>query len=108
MTEEWLMYRTSITAWRKLGISLAAATLMFAACTALAQEAVADSALNGWLGKEYTVQSSTLNDHMPTGGKLTFIYDGSDDVVRICTRTVSNQRGPWKMDFSIPCGVTMN
>ena len=45
-----------------------------------------DDALAGWLGKEFTVESSTLNDHMPVGGKLTFVFDSEDNVVRICTR----------------------
>jgi len=102
------MYGKSTSVWKKMGISLAAATVLLAGGTALAQEAQPDNAISNWLGKEFTVASSTLNDHMPTGGKLTFIYDGSDDVIRICTRTVPNQRAPWKMDFSTPCGVTMN
>ena len=44
---------------------------------------------------------------MPTGGKLTFIFDGSDNVVRICTRSVPGQRAAWQMDFNSPCGVTL-
>jgi len=86
---------------------LAAALLFMGATSAWAQEAEPDSILNGWLGKEFTVQSSTLNDHMPVGGKLTFIFDSSDNVVRVCTRTVATQNGPWRMDFANPCGVTM-
>ena len=64
--------------------------------------------LAGWLGKEFTVESSTLNDHMPTGGKLTFVFDSDENVVRICTRNSSKQREPWRMDFATPCGVTMS
>jgi hypothetical protein len=86
---------------------LAAALLFIGAPLALAQEAQPDTMLDGWLGKEFTVQSSTINDHMPIGGRLTFVFDGSDNVVRICTRTVSAQRGAWQMDFASPCGVTM-
>jgi hypothetical protein len=44
---------------------------------------------------------------MPVGGKLTFIYDGTDSVVRICTRTVPTQKTAWHMDFTVPCGVTL-
>jgi hypothetical protein len=44
---------------------------------------------------------------MPTGGKLTFVFDSEDNVVRICTRNTSRQRSAWSMDFATPCGVTM-
>jgi hypothetical protein len=107
MTEEWLMYRNLICGGKKLGLSLVAATLMLSATVASAQEPAPDNALSSWIGKEFTVASSTLNDHMPTGGKLTFIFDGSDNVIRICTRTVTGQRAAWQMDFSSPCGVTL-
>ena len=92
---------------RKIGIWATAAMLGFAASLAAAQEAAADGALADWLGKEYTVESSTLNDHMPTGGKLTFIFDSEENVVRVCTRNSSKQGNPWRMDFATPCGVTM-
>ena len=100
------MYGKSTSA-KKLGIMLATATLLVTGGAALAQSATADSALSAWLGKEFTVTSSTVNDHMPVGGKLTFIFDGDDNVVRVCTRTVAAQRSAWQMDFSNPCGVTM-
>jgi hypothetical protein len=86
---------------------LAAALLFVGTPWALAQDAQSD-VLSSWLGKEFTVESSTLNDHMPIGGKFTFIFDSDDNVVRVCTRTASNQRGPWRMDFANPCGVTMS
>ena len=86
---------------------LAAALLLLGATFVAAQEAQPDNVLDGWLGKEFTVQSSTLNENIPVGGKLTLIFDSSDNVVRICTRTVSNQRSQWKMDFANPCSVTM-
>ena len=92
---------------RKIGIWATAAMLGLGATLAAAQEVAADSALGEWLGKEYTVQSSTLNDHMPTGGKLTFVFDSEDNVVRVCTRNSTRQRTPWRMDFATPCGVTM-
>ena len=44
---------------------------------------------------------------MPTGGKLTFVFDGEDNVVRICTRNTTRQRSPWLMDFATSCGVTL-
>jgi hypothetical protein len=84
-----------------------AGVVLLAATLAWAQETGPDDALAGWLGQELTVQSSTINDHMPVGGKLTFIFDGADNVVRICTRTAPGQRTAWHMDFTVPCGVTM-
>src|SRR5688572_3462582 len=108
MTEEWLMFGNQSIGKKGWGMrGLAAALLLMGATIAGADEAAPDSVLDGWLGGEFTVQSSTLNDHMPVGGKLTFIFDGSDNVVRICTRSVAAQRGPWRMDFASPCGVTM-
>jgi hypothetical protein len=107
MNQEWLMFNRVSTKGRKLVISALAGTVMLAAAIAWAQEALPDDALSGWLGREMTVQSSTLNDHMPVGGKLTFVFDSSDNVVRICTRTVTGQRTGWHMDFTVPCGVTM-
>lgn len=102
------MYARFTTGIKGFGMrGLAAALLFVGAPIALAQETAPDSALDGWLGKEFTVQSSTVNDHMPVGGKLTFIFDRDENVVRVCTRTVSTQRGAWRMDFATPCGVTM-
>ena len=101
------MYGKLIFGGRRLGICLMAAILGFGASVAMAQENAPDNTLAAWLGKEFTVASSTLNDHMPTGGKLTFVFDSEDNVVRVCTRNTSKQRGPWSMDFATPCGVTM-
>jgi len=94
---------------RKLGISLMAAFLATGAAIAVAQERVrvADDALASWLGKEFTVTASPLNEHMPMGGKLTFVFDSEDNVVRICTRNSNAQHAPWHMDLATPCGVTM-
>lgn len=86
---------------------LAAALLFMGATCALAQEAAPDTILDGLLGREFTVQSSNITDRIPLGGKMTFIFDREDNVVRVCTRTVSAQRGAWRMDFATPCGVTM-
>ena len=102
------MYARQVSMISRFGMrGLAAALLFMGATVASAQETAVDPLLGSWLGKEFTVRSSTLNDHMPVGGKLTFVFDASDNVVRICTRTVAAQRGPWTMDFASPCGVTM-
>jgi hypothetical protein len=103
------MYARLISRTRRFGMrGLAAALLFMGATAASAQEAVAvDPVMSDWLGKEFTIDASTLNDHMPVGGKLTFIFDSDDNVVRVCTRTASTQRNAWKMDFATPCGVTM-
>jgi hypothetical protein len=58
--------------------------------------------------KEITITSSPINDQIPEGGKLTFIYDSDDDVVRVCTRTAPGQRGPWRMDMAGGCNVALN
>jgi hypothetical protein len=107
MNEEWLMYGKSKTSGRKIGIWMTAAMFVFGAAVAAAQERAADNALSAWLGKEFTVESSTLNEHMPTGGKLTFVFDSEENVVRLCTRNSSKQREPWHMDFATSCGVTL-
>jgi hypothetical protein len=92
---------------RKIGVWATAVVLGFGATLAAAQEATVDGALADWLGTEYTVESSTLNDHMPLGGKLTFVFDAEENLVRVCTRNSTRQRTPWRMDFAAPCGVTM-
>lgn len=86
---------------------LAAALLLMGATGAGAQEASADKALDGWLGSEMTVESTTLKDGVPLGGKLTFTFDSKENVVRVCTRNTSDQSAPWKMDFANSCAVTM-
>jgi hypothetical protein len=96
----------SSLASRRSGKKIAlAAGLMLSSTMAVSEEI--DSSLSGWLGREITIESSTLNDHIPVGGKLTFIYDSSDDVVRVCTRTVPSQKGPWRMDLANGCNVTL-
>jgi hypothetical protein len=85
----------------------AAAGLLAFATLAFAQAAGPDSALAGWIGREITIETSTIDDHIPVGGKLTFIYDSDDNIVRVCTRNSSTQRYPWQMDLAQPCGVTL-
>lgn len=84
------------------------ALLLTIASIAFAQSAGPDPALLGWLGREITIDSSTIDDHIPVGGKLTFVLDSKDNVVRVCTRNVPGQRNQWKMDFAQPCNVTLN
>lgn len=89
---------------RGLKLALASGLLLGAV---FAWAGTIDSALSGWLGREITIETSTFNDHIPIGGKLTFIYDANDDVVRVCTRNVPGQRGPWRMDLSAGCNATL-
>jgi hypothetical protein len=97
------------TGMKRFGIrGLAAALLFMGATLASAQESKEpDNLLSAWLGKEFTVETSSLDDSIPAGGKLTFVFDASENVVRICTRSVDTQKTPWRADFTNPCGVTM-
>jgi hypothetical protein len=101
------MYRNLTICGRSFGVLLVTAMLALGAAPAPAGDATADPSLAGWLGREFTIETSTLNDHIPVGGKMTFIFDSDDNVVRVCTRTASGQRGPWRMDFAVPCSVTL-
>jgi hypothetical protein len=85
---------------------VAGATLLMVATMALAADGV-DDALSGWIGREFTIESSNISESIPIGGKLTFIYDADDEVVRVCTRTGPNQRNTWRSDFAAPCSVTL-
>jgi hypothetical protein len=107
LNEEWLMYGKLTIGGRKLWVSVTATIFAFGAALAAAQDRSADDALAGWLGKEFTVTSSSTNEHMPLGGKLTFVFDSEDNVVRVCTRNANSQRSQWRMDFATPCGVAM-
>jgi hypothetical protein len=101
------MYKFLVSRGRSIWMALVSALLLGSAGLVLADDVVPDNALNGWLGREFTVASSTINDHIPVGGKMTFIFDAQDNIVRICTRTGSTQRGAWRMDFAVPCNVTL-
>jgi hypothetical protein len=102
------MYGKLITDRKKLGISMMAAALLLGAALAAAQEAAPDKILADWVGREFTVESSSLNAHVPIGGKLTFVLDSEANLVRVCTRNSDKQSEPWRMDFATPCGVTMS
>jgi hypothetical protein len=76
-------------------------------CAAMAAASGIDSALSAWLGREITIDTASMSEQIPAGGKLTFIYDAGDDVVRVCTRTAPNQRRPWRLDLAAGCNVAM-
>lgn len=92
---------------KKFGISMMATALLLGGALASGQEASSDEVLAGWLGKEFTVESSSRNSQVPIGGKLTFVLDSESNLVRVCTRNSDKQNEPWRMDFATPCGVTM-
>jgi hypothetical protein len=74
----------------------------------IAQAAEPDPVLAGWLGMEMTISSTSLNDHIPLGSKLTFVSDSEEGVVRICTRNASTARGLWRSDMAPGCNVALN
>ena len=83
-----------------------AASLMFGSLLAMAGDV--DATYQPWLGREITITASPVNDQVPVGGKLTFIYDPADEVVRICTRTAPGQKAPWRLDLAGGCEVALN
>lgn len=99
------MFRQLGTGEKKRAI-LVGAALLLGATLASAAGGV-NGALAGWLGREITIESGSASDDIPVGGKLTFIYDSADDVVRVCTRQSPRQRKPWRSDLAVPCGVTL-
>ena len=99
------MFRVSSWGAKKRAYAVGAA-LLFGATLVGAAESV-DNALAGWIGREITIEKSAVTEDIPVGGKLTFIYDSSDDVVRVCTRQSGAQRKPWRSDFAVPCNVTL-
>jgi hypothetical protein len=101
------MYGKRSSNGKLYGISMMAAALLLGATLAAAQEPSKDDVLAGWLGKEFTVKSSSANDPMPIGGKLTFVLDSAANVVHVCTRNADAQSEPWRLDFATSCGVTM-
>jgi len=101
------MYGKQTTGGRQIGLSMMAATLLLGAAVAGAQEAAKDDVLTDWLGKEFTIETSTLDGHMPNGGKFTLAFDARENIVRVCARNAADQSAPWRMDFATPCGVTM-
>jgi hypothetical protein len=107
INEESKMDERKVSAGKHLWISMLGVASLLAGGSAWAQEKEPDQNLSAWLGEEFTIDSPSNGDFMPNGGKLTFTYDKSKDVVHLCTRPVADQEGAWKMDLSKPCGVTM-
>lgn len=101
------MYGRQTSNTKIFGISMMTTALLLGAALAAAQEAAPDKILAEWVGKEFTVESSTHNAPAPVGGKLTFVLDADANVVHLCTRNDESQSEPWRMDFAKPCGVTM-
>ena len=100
-----MFFRQVSSGVRTRSIAVGAALLLGAALVGATNGV--DDALAGWLGREITIQSSTIDDQIPVGGKLTFIYDSTDNVVRVCTRQSPGQRKPWRNDLAEPCSVTL-
>jgi hypothetical protein len=99
------MFRQSGFGAKKRAFAVGAALLLGATLVGAANGV--DDALSGWLGREITIERSSIGDDIPVGGKLTFIYDATDDVVRVCTRQAATQRRPWRSDLASPCSVTL-
>jgi len=87
------------------GMAVFATALLLGTIAASAAEP--DGTISRWLGKEITIESSSVNELMPIGGKLTFIFDSEDNTVRVCTRQTATQRGPWRMDMVPGCNVAL-
>jgi hypothetical protein len=98
------MYRVSTSEKSRKQFALVSGLMMWAA---LATAGGLDSSFAPWLGREITIAQSSFNDQIPVGGKLTFVFDADDDVVRVCTRSVPEQKGPWRMDFAGGCNVAL-
>jgi hypothetical protein len=104
LKEKSLMFRHFGSGASKRAFAAGAALLVGATVSAAG---TVDSALAGWIGREITIEKSTIADDFPIGGKLTFVYDATDDVVRVCTRQSPTQRKPWRSDLAVPCSVTL-
>jgi hypothetical protein len=84
-----------------------AASAGLAMCAAMVFASDIDSAFSQWLGREITIDTATTSEQMPAGGKMTLVYDGKDDVVRLCTRTAPDQKQPWQQDLAAGCNVAL-
>jgi len=99
------MYRNLVSGARKCACA-AGAALLLGASLASAADGVED-AMAKWLGREITVETSSLGEDFPVGGKLTLTYDEDDKVVRVCTRQAEGQEKPWRSELAVPCGVKL-
>ncbi|MEZ5474953.1 MAG: hypothetical protein R3E72_08120 [Steroidobacteraceae bacterium] len=91
-----------------MAVTCSAAILALGAASTTALAKDADSVMSPYIGYEITIDESEQEGHVPTGGKLTLIYDSEDDVYRACTRSSSKQKSPWQEDWRTPCGVALN
>lgn len=91
---------------RTILIAAAAGAAVLAAMSRSATSQEADSLVQGWLGSEFTVLSSALEDHVPARGKITFVFDAEEGVYRACTRRGAGQATSWKEDWAQACAVT--
>ena len=102
------MYGKQTTGRKKFGISMMAAALLLGAALAAAQEPSPDDVLAGWLGKEFTVESSTLNDSRADRRQAHLRLRLRGRTSCASARAMpTTQSEPWRMDFATPCGVTM-
>ncbi len=84
--------------------------LVAAATVALAPAAFAaepDAAVANWLGNEIKIVASEQEDHVPLGGRITLVYDSTDDVYRACARQTPTQSSKWRGDWASPCAVAL-
>jgi hypothetical protein len=84
-----------------------AVTLVLAGSAATAIAGDPDSVTAGWLGAEMKILASEQDDHVPNGGKVTLVYDSSDDIYRACARQTTTQQNKWRGDWASPCAVTL-
>lgn len=91
---------------RTILIAAAAGAAILAATTRTAIGQEADSLVQAWLGSEFTILSSSLEDHVPARGKITFVFDAEEGLYRACTRRGAGQATSWKEDWAQACAVT--
>jgi hypothetical protein len=91
---------------KQIGVAgFAAAALLFALQRA-AVGAGADPVVTAWIGTEFTITSSALEDHVPPQARITLVFDAREGVYRACTRPGPDQAAGWREDWARPCAVT--
>lgn len=83
------------------------ATLLLAALAPVSFASEGDPVTAGWLGNELKILTSEQDDHVPVGGRITLIYDSTDDVYRACARQTASQRSKWRGDWASPCSIAL-
>ena len=89
------MYGKLTVGGRKFGVWLTAAMLVFGAALAVAAGARAPMTRSpaGWArNSRSSPRRSTTTCR--SGGKLTFVFDSEENVVRVCTRSTDKQSQP--------------